>query len=203
MADLKNRVREYYAGKFASHGPTPKGVDWKDELSQNLRFEVLHRVIQEQSFSVLDYGCGYGALLSYLEKKFPELSYTGFDLVQESLQVAEKQYPNANWIGALPNNKTWDYVIGSGIFNTMANSAPTEWNQYIEATLREIWNLSDKGFSCNFLTAYSDKEKQRTDLYYSQPEEILKFCLQNFGRHVTLVHDYPLYEFTVMVRKDK
>jgi hypothetical protein len=40
----------------------------------------------------------------------------------------------------------------------------------------------------------------RADLYYADPAFYVDQCLSRFSRHVTLLHDYPLYEFTVLVR---
>ena len=37
--------------------------------------------------------------------------------------------------------------------------------QYILATLGELDYLSRKGFAFNMLTAYSDRDRQRTDLF--------------------------------------
>ena len=38
-------------------------------------------------------------------------------------------------------------------------------------------------------------------LYYQNASEILDFCLKNFGRNIKLIHDYKLYEFTVIISK--
>ncbi len=40
----------------------------------------------------------------------------------------------------------------------------------------------------------------RTDLYYGDPIFFFEHCRTTFGRHVALLHDYPLYEFTILVR---
>lgn len=63
---------------------------------------------------------------------------------------------------------------------------------------------SDKpqGFSFNCLTSYSDKEKMRPDLYYADPSKIFDLCKRRYSRNVAVLHDYGLYEFTVIVRKN-
>ena len=56
-------VAQYYGDKLRQHGATPACVDWKDESSQILRFEQLLRVVYDPRGSVIDFGCGFGALL--------------------------------------------------------------------------------------------------------------------------------------------
>jgi len=51
------------------------------------------------------------------------------------------------------------------------------------------------------LTSYSDKEKQRPDLYYANPCFMFDYCMRNFSRDVALLHDYQMFDFTILVRK--
>jgi hypothetical protein len=57
------------------------------------------------------------------------------------------------------------------------------------------------GFSFNCLTAYSDPDKIRPDLHYADPCALFDLCKRKFSRNVALLHDYDLYEFTILVRK--
>ena len=52
------------------------------------------------------------------------------------------------------------------------------------------------------LTKYSDKEYMRDNLYYADPLFIFDYCKRNFSKQVALLHDYGLYEFTILVKKD-
>ena len=61
--------------------------------------------------------------------------------------------------------------------------------------------LADRGFSFNFLTKYSDADHMRPDLYYADPGFIFDVCKRRFSRNVAILHDYDLYDFTVVVRK--
>ena len=58
-----------------------------------------------------------------------------------------------------------------------------------------------KGFAFNCLTSYSDPEKMRADLFYPNPCQVFDHCKTKFSRHVALLHDYGLYEFSILVRK--
>jgi len=76
-------VESYYTGKFLEFGEAARGVDWKSPEHQQLRFEQLLHVLDGEDLtdaSLLDYGCGYGALYGVVRSRFPQLNYFGFDL---------------------------------------------------------------------------------------------------------------------------
>jgi hypothetical protein len=64
--------------------------------------------------------------------------------------------------------------------------------------------LCSKGFSFNMLTKYSDPERmaERPDLFFGDPLFFFDFCKRNFSRNVALLHDYGVYDYTIIVRKD-
>lgn len=63
-------VARYYASKLEAHGTTARGVDWNGEAGQALRFDQLVRIVNAADpFSINDLGCGYGALLDYLDAR--------------------------------------------------------------------------------------------------------------------------------------
>ena len=94
-----------------------------------------------------------------------------------------------------------DYTVASGIFNVKLNTPVVEWEEYILDTLETINALSKNGFAFNVLTKYSDPEFTHPDLYYADPLFCFDYCETHFSRFVALLHDYPLYEFTILVRK--
>ena len=95
----------------------------------------------------------------------------------------------------------FDYVVSSGIFNVKLSIDDENWESYVKETLHEINAISKYGFAFNMLTSYSDKNLMQKKLYYPEPENIFKFCKNNFSNNVSLIHDYNLYEFTILVKK--
>ncbi len=205
MADnILDSVNNYYTEKIKEHGVSPRGVDWNSTESQELRFEQLCKVINDKnSFSILDYGCGYGALLQYLNKSGYNSSYYGFDISDEMIAQAKKSNGNDNavWTTKLASEETFDYTIASGIFNVRLGTNDADWTNYIQETLTTLNKYSKKGFSFNMLTSYSDKEYMRDYLFYANPAYFFDFCKKKFSKYVAVLHDYPLYEFTILVRK--
>lgn len=203
--EVTARVVDYYEAKLAAHGATARGVDWKDEASQRKRFEQLVRALglaRDERFSLVDYGCGYGALLSFLDERGFACDYTGYDRSAKMIEEARRAHGDraaftTDW-SAVPRA---DYVVASGIFNVRFDVADDEWRAYVEQTLASIHERAVKGWVVNFLTIYSDADRMRRDLYYADPAAVFAWCQRNASRWVSLFHDYDLYEFTLGVAR--
>lgn len=198
-------VDRYYSERLAAHGATPRGVDWNGEQSQTERFKQLTKVIVPgRPFSLNDIGCGYGALLEYLDRAGQTFSYFGNDVSAAMIEAAGSRFsgrPDTHFaIGAEPVAAR-DYGIASGIFNVKLDHGDEEWRGYILATLDMIDRTSRVGFAFNCLTSYSDRDKMRDHLFYADPAWLFGVCKERYSRHVALLHDYGLYEFTILVRK--
>lgn len=203
---LLAEVANYYSEKLTQHGITPQGVDWNGEESQTVRFEQLCKIIDSESsaFSLNDLGCGYGALLDYLECKPLSCSYLGVDVSHEMIKAAEQLHAasdHARFIVSAEPDKIADYGVASGIFNVRLGRTDIEWFDYLQSTLDILDCTSRRGFSFNCLTSYSDEEKKRDYLYYADPYRLFDLCKRRYSRQVALLHDYELYEFTILVRK--
>jgi SAM-dependent methyltransferase len=202
---LLSEVADYYTGKLAEHGESPRGVDWNGEEGQVLRFEQLCKVIATDGpFSLNDLGCGYGALCDFLVPRYKAFEYTGIDVSDAMVRAAEQRHqgkPNARFVVASEADRVADYSVASGIFNVRMGRSDSEWQAYAQAMLEALDRASAKGFAFNCLTSYSDKDRMRADLYYADPLALFDLCKRRYSRNVALVHDYGLYEFTMIVRK--
>lgn len=203
--DFLRRVEQYYSGKVRVHGATPQGVDWNSAESQRLRFEQLLKVCEPgEPFSINDYGCGYGALIDHMASRGLRFTYRGFDISEAMLGKAREihgQRVGCEFVSAEESLAAADYSVASGIFNVKLDVTETIWESYVLDTLHKLASWSVKGFAFNALTSYSDPERMRGDLYYGDPRFFFDYCKRNFSRNVALLHDYGLYEWTMLVRK--
>lgn len=199
-------VKEYFSKKVNTHGATALGVDWNGQEAQELRFKQLSKILpRESSYTVLDYGCGYGAYLAYLRNRKIDCSYIGYDCVSEMIDKANEIFenePGAEFICAKELEVEFDYAVASGVFNQRGEIDYEEWTQYTLNSLDKLNDKCKKGFAINFLTSYSDADKMRKDLYYADPCFYFDYFKRNYSRNVALLHDYGAYEFTLLVRKD-
>lgn len=204
VPSLLDKVGAYYTQKVAENGPVPRGVDWNGHESQELRFEQLLKIVVGAPFSINDLGSGYGALLGYLRGKGLHVDYSGVDVSAEMIEFAHRIYgtsPGVRFSVASIPDRCADYTVASGIFNVKLDTPEKEWERYVLATLDGLDQASKRGFAFNCLTSYSDPDRVRSDLYYAMPGQMFDYCKRRFSRNVALLHDYGLYEFTILVRK--
>lgn len=202
---LLGQVRDYYDGKLAAHGATPAGVDWNSLESQQLRFQQFERLWEGQpSASVVDYGCGYGALAAFLRARGQRGSYVGVDVSQAMVDAARAytaDLPACSFLAGTARPEPADFAVASGILNVKLQSDDDQWRGYVRSTLDELAALGTRGFAFNALTSYSDVDRRRADLFYADPLEWFDYCKRTYSRFVALLHDYPLFEFTIVVRR--
>ena len=96
-----------------------------------------------------------------------------------------------------------DYVVESGVFNIKLSADHEAWTRHVISTLEKMNALSKKGMAFNLLTKYSDPEFKRPDLYYADPCFYFDYCKRHFSSNVALLHDYEIYDFTIIVRKSE
>lgn len=201
--DFKIQAERYYSGKLETHGRGHLAVDWNSPESQRLRFKELLMLAEPNSgMTINDFGCGYGALVDYLDENFA-FEYFGFDISSAMIEEARRAYgdrSNVQFTTNFGDLLKQDYTVASGVFNVKQDAPREEWERYIERTLEDIATVSAAGFSFNMLTSYSDTDRMRDDLYYGNPMLWFDLCKARFSQNVAVLHDYGLYEFTILVR---
>lgn len=204
-----DEIRAFFEQCFADHGESALGVGWNGRPAQEIRFDQLLKVIQpDKPFTLTEFGCGYGHLIDYMRSNAitPQV-YRGVDIALNSLEAARKRFAGNPAIAfyndpdLVPQS---DYLVASGVFNVKLSADKVEWTRYILENLNRFHSMTTAGFAVNFLTIYSDHERmaERPDLYYADPCFLFDYCKTNFSRNVAILHDYQLYDFTLIVRKN-
>jgi SAM-dependent methyltransferase len=196
-------VASYYSARLAEHGTSPRGVDWKDTPSHDLRHRQFLRLIDDPAASVLDLGCGFGDFLRFLRESGHRGPFIGYDVGSSMIEKARSLHPEGDgvrWrVGAVPEEVA-DFAVASGILNVKGEIPDAAWEAHVRDTIEILARAGRRGFGFNILSLSSDPERRRPDLHYADPAGTLRWCLQRFGRSVALLQDYGLYEFTVLVR---
>lgn len=200
-----NKVKGYFTEKLEMHGANHRGVDYNSTEAQEARFFQLIKVIDPGTkYSLIDFGSGYGGMYDYFLRLGHQLHYVGYDIAAPMIEKGRELHPN--------NPDCWftdkaeelpmvDYTVVSGTFNMKLDADFDVWTKIVIEALDLINSRSTKGFSFNMLTKYSDADRMRPDLYYADPCFFFDYCKRNFSRNVALLHDYNLYDFTMLVRK--
>lgn len=198
----KGKVIAYFQKHVKEKGFGAEGMDWKDQHSQELRFAIINRYIDfNANPSILDVGCGAGAYYAFTGQAGHSFQYTGLDIVPEMIEQVQTAYPDANtFLGNLFEfNTPHNVVIASGTYNARLDSSDTVWQDYVFRSLTKMYNLCTDSVILNFMSPYVDYRYDR--LFYPSFDIICQFIIDNFGRDFIIDHDYPLYEFTIAIRR--
>jgi SAM-dependent methyltransferase len=205
MKQVLGQIAEHYNQSLKDHGEVAAGVGWGTAQKHAIRFEQLLQLVQGEAspFSVNDLGCGYGALIDELDWRGHTVTqFTGYDISEKMVAAAEARYGDRSGVSfrTSPNLESEaDFSFASGIFNVRFAEDETAWQTHIIETLDNMNACSSRGFAFNLLTSYVDWTAP--DLYYADPAFWLDHCLRHYSGKVALLHDTPLYEWTMIVRK--
>jgi SAM-dependent methyltransferase len=200
---LVRQAAAYYARKLKEHGAVHRGADWNSIESQWLRFEQLLKVCGDTSIDIVDYGCGYGALVDFLIEGGAAFRYSGYDAAPEMIDAARARHgsdPRCDFHSDRRNVAPRDFAVASGVLYVKQDADREAWWQYVTTVLDDLAALGRRGFAFNMLTSHNDPDRRRPDLFYASPEEVFEHCVRRYSRRVALLHDYPLFEFTILVR---
>ena len=201
--DLLKPVAFAFDRRIAEWGASARGVYWRNEDGQKLRFEVLARVLEGDAgpFTVNDLGCGYGAYFDFLSTRLGDrlLRFAGTDISPSMIAEAKARIkdPRAVFVRGLAASEDADYSFASGTFNKCLKAKPAEWVDYVEASLAHLYGRSRKAMAFNMLAG---RGAAREGLYYADPERLVAFC-RGLGAKVELAEDYPLDEWTIFARR--
>lgn len=204
MDKIISKIEKLYTENIENYGIDSKSVGWPDQKKQFLRFDKLLEVIDDKDeiITVNDLGCGFGSQFKYMvEKGYNIKEYHGYDISEKMIEAA-KTYANSKNTMYYHESKLKtlaDYSFTSGIFNVKYDTAESDWEEYVKETLQNMNEYSVKGFAYNVLSEYVDYKQEH--LYYADPLKYFDYCKRHISRYVTLLHDYPLYEWTIIVRK--
>ena len=200
-------ISKIFGHRVNKYGDTPAGVLWKNSEGQQLRFEILAGILDKtsptQAISINDYGCGYGALLNFLNDlpSMPVMEYTGYDVSREMIKAARNHDKGGKGVfrkGSKINTPA-DFTFVSGTFNLNLDVTKDRWEAYVKTTLRQLWTVTNQGLAFNMLDR--DHPDKDNGLYYADPIKFLDFCSELSG-DVTLITDYPLHEWTILIHRD-
>lgn len=196
-------VERLYSEGLEQHGASPRSVGWKDAASQRLRFAKLAELLpaDAEPMSVNDLGCGYGALFGFLDE-LPGVTlerYYGYDISEPMLDRARQATDERAELVLGPEaTQVADWSFACGPFNVKDESSDAAWEAYVRDCVLRLAAVSRRGFAFNLLTTFVDYRQD--NLFYADPCAFFGFCKREISPYVTLLHDYPLYEWTMLVR---
>lgn len=211
-----NRIEEFqkkfYRDKFKRYGDDPRALSWNDRKTQMVRFQSLAELFMYEvtgPYTVHEAGCGLAHFKEVLDRDYPECIYSGSDILPEFIEHDRERYPDGEFtvqnIGdefdrISESVKGKDYYCVSGTFNAIGDCPLTEWEGFISRSIENMFRMASKGIGFNFLSSFSGYHCE--DLYYANPGTMMNWCVKNISRFTMILHNTPLYEFTVLVYKE-
>jgi len=202
-------LKRHYSQKYLKYGNCSKGVDWGENVENSIsRHYAMLDVITDSrnGCSLLDVGCGYGALLETInhDKKFSKVKYAGIDIVSEMIDSAKSKYKNAKWTHAdYINTSTttrFDYIVSNGILTQKASASNLEMNQYAQLLITKMFMQCKIGIAFNIMSTFVNFQKD--NLYYRNPSELIAWCMSTLTPHLKVnAHYDPWYEYTLYLYK--
>lgn len=155
---------------------------WGSVDGQNARFGALVRSSGYHGGSVLDFGCGTGALRSYLAGLGHPFTYLGVDMNPDLLPDG----PGFRLIEAdSVDVPAADYVFASGVFQFADPAEPL----YYRRLVRSLFGRCRTALAVNFLSALRNEEAKAEDELYLSPATAADLASSLSGRWV-LDHSY-------------
>ena len=199
-----SQLSEHYSRLLEEHGDSPQAVQQTTVETQERRMTVLAEVGDLRSAKVLDFGCGTGHLLTFMQRQLAFTGeYVGYDLPANMISTAQKKFPGFRFeqrdILAEGMPEDFDYVLINGVFN---NRVDDNW-ALMTALLKCLFPHTRKALSFNALSTYVDFFDP--DLSYVSPLKVFRFCKEQLSPCISLRHDYMIkpgivpFEFSVYV----
>ncbi len=197
-----DKTAALYNTRFDEFGRDIKTVGWGNEADQRLRFDVLFRGLDPKGKTILDVGCGLAGLIPYLEEKTNnDFQYIGIDIAEKLIEDAQKQYSKPGRSFFTGDIFSVDLpVIDIAVLSGALSFKTENIEAYAYETMSKMFSLCKEAACLNFMSKYADFEAEKNQHY--QPETVFAKA-KELSKMVNLLHDYPLYEFTVQLFKKK
>jgi len=173
----------FYLNAFKKYKISPKGVNWKNKKSQEVRFEIILEFLKDKlshKTKVIDAGCGFGDFYLFAKKRGFLFEYVGYDILQKFVDITKDRTScNAFKKDILSDELDMaDYYIASGSLNIL-----TKFETYL--FIKRCFEYSKKGFIFNFLEG-NELDKNFNIL---NKNEVISYA-KELGAKVSVKDDY-------------
>lgn len=207
----RQRIIKRHQHAIQERGYQATALFWSSQSVQEKRFDILIDFIRlhsmqkkNQPIKVLDVGCGFGDLCSYLKKSEFEVEYIGIDVSPDMVQAGQFKYQDIHLLNGELFDFDWseasfDWVVCSGAMNEVVDPHGLE-GMYAKTMIQKMYALCRQGVVFNLLNAAHEWTHSRPDLQSFDPKAIAGFC-EEFAAQVSVRQDYLPNDFTVCLTK--
>ncbi|HKI59956.1 MAG TPA: class I SAM-dependent methyltransferase [Mariprofundaceae bacterium] len=196
----RQQMKERHQRSLSHFGYAPESLFWGSRGVQKVRFKALAGIGIAAGDSLLDVGCGFADLYSWLASHDLPVTYTGIDLSPEILDRAKELNPELQ----LLQGEIFDFDWPPQTFDWVFLSGTLNWDlkdegEHVRRVIRRMFRLCRSGVAFNLLDARDFDARHLVELSAYEPEEMLAFCSQ-MTPDCCLRSDYLGGDFTIYMR---
>ena len=107
------------------------------EYFSTYKVKLAKRMAPRSTKRILDFGCGIGQCSQYLALDFPEAEIFGFDVSEDSLEIARRRIQRANFFSQWEQvaDKKYDLIFTSNVFHHIDASEHLLWLSRLKEAL--------------------------------------------------------------------
>ena len=209
ISDDYKKLPEPIERSVRERGVSPDSV-WLDRERGTekmlARADATTRMIDDATaaFSLLDVGCGPGLSLAWLSQRFEArmARYCGVDLSTSLVEEARKRWPGHEFVRrdiiADPYPpEAFDFTIINGVLTAKFSLSHEAMEEFAMALLSSAWRSTKFALSFNVMSPHVDWTRE--DLFHWPMDRAAAFCTARLSRHLNILADYGLYEYTVQI----
>ncbi len=195
----RQRIRDRHRDALLRHGWHPNALYWSSLSVQETRFAVLAEVGLQAGDCLLDVGCGFGDLATFLHGRGHDIAYTGIDLSPELVAAGRERFPGidlreGDLFGVDPMPQSFDVLMLSGALNEGLGDG----GDYACRVIERLYQSCRRAVAFNLLDARNDWVASRPDLQSFEPQVMQAFC-QTFADRCELREGYLDNDFTLFL----
>ena len=201
MEDSFKKIKKMYEDAYKEHGDSPSSL-LTPKGKNEIRFEALTPFLKNGK-SILDYGCGLGYLLPFIQSQKGDIDYHGVDIIPDFIKANKLKYPHGKFSLITETEvikKNYDIVFSSGVFNLKNYEDDSASRNYAFEKIKDLFEITKEVFVCDFLSKLVDFEQEGAQHF--SIDEISNFCSKNLSKRFQIRHDLLPYEFTLVVWKE-
>ena len=204
---IEKRIVEKYNSELEKYGLNDKRSLFWTKDKQDMRFNaLLGEEFKKSHMTILDYGCGFGDLNSFLMRNYYNLIYNGCDINQNFIKTAQDNHPDKNifLINSVNEIKSnYDIILISGTFNLISLDDISEMKTYIYNNLLKLFEKTNYMLCVNFLSHLTDEEYKYDGHFYINPSELYNFSIINMTSRINIDTHLLPYEITFKFFKNQ
>lgn len=199
--DVVANSNAIYSSQASKHGAGTLAVLCDRSTRLHQRFAEITKFIPLDSArsATLEVGCGHGEFFKYLAAHGYRGRYVGTDINAELLALARRRFKaiDVREIDILTTDlgERFDYVVLSGVFN-IACGQTIDW---VHRFLERMYEHAEQAIVFNAVSTYVNY--RQPEMFYIDPVEMLRFCIEKLSRRVSLTHHNLSFNYTVCVYK--